>query len=385
LPAATHASSPEAIEAARSIARAICVDYRLTPEAYEKHGGEHPIIPVIVRHVAPALQAPPAGTTRVDTAAKSDWDSLSATEKAVVSAWNYFQSPNSYSKTEKAFVFTLLDEAHDVIRAGAAEPDDGWRDMANAPRDGRKVDLWVRPHDAEANGNPGRIPDAWYQDGRWMRYVPGTDRPVPVDECGVPTHWRLPPAAPGSVKTPTAARSSEHAERSSSNEIRSDRVDAHREFVRRAAVHHAGDRSYLNGVRGGFFDAAHLVDICRKEIEEAGRPSKAKTAQVELLQRVGDTIWGLKDLLRSPALRPRAKGAAMPDVLTKTRRRVLEGLSEQPRLIVGTDLTAAAWLAKNGYAVRHRLNHFSATPTGIEVAQQRPTDPASRRDGGSND
>lgn len=75
----------------------------------------------------------------------------------------------------------------------------------------------------------------------------------------------------------------------------------------------------------------------------------------------------------------------MPDVLTKTRRRVLEGLSEQPRLIVGTDLTAAAWLAKNGYAVRHRLNHFSATPTGIEVAQQRPTDPASRRDGGSND
>lgn len=40
---------------ARAIARAICVEYRLSPERYEASGGEHPIIPVIVRHVAPAL------------------------------------------------------------------------------------------------------------------------------------------------------------------------------------------------------------------------------------------------------------------------------------------------------------------------------------------
>lgn len=42
-------------EQARAIARAICVEYRLSPERYEASGGEHPLIPVIVRHVAPAL------------------------------------------------------------------------------------------------------------------------------------------------------------------------------------------------------------------------------------------------------------------------------------------------------------------------------------------
>ncbi|BCB21982.1 hypothetical protein [Bosea sp. ANAM02] len=299
MPATTPLPTAEAIERARTIARAICVEYRLSPEAYDRHGGEHPIIPVIVRHVAPAL-CPTTLADQVDTAAKRSWDSLSAFEKAVVSAWNYFQSPNSYSKAEKAFVFTLLDEAHDEIRAGTTQADDGWLDIAGAPLDGRKVDLWVRPYDAEANGNPGRIADAWYQDGRWMRHVPGVDRPVAVDDCGVPTHWRAPPAAPGGAKSATIVRPSEEAERATTNEIKSDRVDAHREFVRRAAAHHAGDRSYLNGVRGGFFDAAHLVDICRAEIESTGRPSKARTAQVELLQRVGDTIWGLKNVLPEP-------------------------------------------------------------------------------------
>lgn len=44
-----------------------------------------------------------------------DWDSLSALEKAVRSAWNYFQSPNSYSEDERKFVFELLDEAHGTI------------------------------------------------------------------------------------------------------------------------------------------------------------------------------------------------------------------------------------------------------------------------------
>lgn len=47
---------PPPVEAqARAIARAICADYGLNPQEYERHGGEHPIIRVIVRHVAPAL------------------------------------------------------------------------------------------------------------------------------------------------------------------------------------------------------------------------------------------------------------------------------------------------------------------------------------------
>lgn len=49
---------------AREIARAICVEYRLSPERYERSGGEHPIIDVIVRHVAPALTASPAAAMR---------------------------------------------------------------------------------------------------------------------------------------------------------------------------------------------------------------------------------------------------------------------------------------------------------------------------------
>lgn len=44
------------IEQARAIARAICVEYRLSPELYEASGGEHPLIPVIVHHVAPVLE-----------------------------------------------------------------------------------------------------------------------------------------------------------------------------------------------------------------------------------------------------------------------------------------------------------------------------------------
>ena len=42
-------------EQARAIARAICVEYRLSPERYEASGGEHPIIHVIVKHVASVL------------------------------------------------------------------------------------------------------------------------------------------------------------------------------------------------------------------------------------------------------------------------------------------------------------------------------------------
>ncbi len=44
--------------------------------------------------------------------APGSWDSLSPLQQAVVYAWNYMQSPTSYSESEKGFVFELLDAAH---------------------------------------------------------------------------------------------------------------------------------------------------------------------------------------------------------------------------------------------------------------------------------
>lgn len=79
-----------------------------------------------------------------------------------------------------------------------------------------------------------------------------------------------------------------------------DRVDAHCDFVRRCAEGRADSPQYLEGMRSWFFDAAHLVDIWRKEIEEAGRPSKAKAEKIALLQQIGDAVWAMRDLLPSP-------------------------------------------------------------------------------------
>jgi len=50
--------------------------------------------------------------------------------------------------------------------------------------------------------------------------------------------------------------------------------------------------------------------------------------------------------------------------LTNARLRVLSRLSDKPTLLIGADLTTSAWLVMKGYAVRHRLNHFSITEAG---------------------
>ncbi|AOG02861.1 hypothetical protein [Bosea sp. RAC05] len=51
--------------------------------------------------------------------APGSWDGLSPLQQAVVSAWNFMQSPTSYSEIEKRFVFELLDAAHkDVYGRG---------------------------------------------------------------------------------------------------------------------------------------------------------------------------------------------------------------------------------------------------------------------------
>ncbi|TPK42264.1 MULTISPECIES: hypothetical protein [unclassified Mesorhizobium] len=72
--------------------------------------------------------------------------------------------------------------------AGELAVKDGWRTMDSAPKDGTRVDLWVRPWDAFANGNPARITDAWFEDGEWKRRLAG-GWPHNVSRCGEPTHW----------------------------------------------------------------------------------------------------------------------------------------------------------------------------------------------------
>lgn len=54
----------------------------------------------------------------------------------------------------------------------------------------------------------------------------------------------------------------------------------------------------------------------------------------------------------------------MREKLTKARRAALNRLADHPVLLIGTELTAAAWLVMKGFAVRHRLNHFTITEAG---------------------
>lgn len=76
------------------------------------------------------------------------------------------------------------------------------------------------------------------------------------------------------------------------------RVDRHTDFVKRCAAGHAADRSYIIGMRSGFFGAAHLVDTMRAEVaSKPGRRTKAQQADIALLEQVGDSIWAMKDLL----------------------------------------------------------------------------------------
>lgn len=60
----------------------------------------------------------------------------------------------------------------------------------------------------------------------------------------------------------------------------------------------------------------------------------------------------------------------MTEKLSPSRKKALSRLSEEPTLLVGTELTAAAWLVMKGYAVRHRLNHYSLTPAGRRALEE---------------
>ena len=59
-----------------------------------------------------------------------------------------------------------------------------WRDIASAPRDGSKVDLWSRSHYGDA-----RIPDAWFVGNEWF-VLNGTGTPESIAHHHVVTHWK---------------------------------------------------------------------------------------------------------------------------------------------------------------------------------------------------
>ena len=89
--------------------------------------------------------------------------------------------------------FIQVDKWRTALAEYEAEPK-GWRTMDSVPKDGAKVDLWVRPWDAFANGNAGRVPGAWYEDGEWWRWVWTSRRAI--KDAGEPTHWRPLPLPP---------------------------------------------------------------------------------------------------------------------------------------------------------------------------------------------
>lgn len=100
-------------------------------------------------------------------------------------------------------IFAALLRAHIAAHpAGqsAGQAADGWFPIETAPKDGTRIDLWVVPHDAFANGNADRLEARWMERVGWVRIGGGY-----VSECGEPTHWRPRPSAPGKP-TPDSTR-----------------------------------------------------------------------------------------------------------------------------------------------------------------------------------
>jgi hypothetical protein len=74
--------------------------------------------------------------------------------------------------------------------------DNRWRPIAEAPKDGTKVDLWmeISPR-SDGWGDSYRVTDAWWSESkkRWM-YSQGNETFTLFHEYAI--HWRFPPAPP---------------------------------------------------------------------------------------------------------------------------------------------------------------------------------------------
>jgi hypothetical protein len=87
-----------------------------------------------------------------------------------------------------------------------AEGPGGWRPIESAPKDGRRLDLWVPRHPETATSR--RVPDCRWGRPRWDRRLgpgePAADYATWCDALGhggyEPTHWMPPPAPPSSAK-----------------------------------------------------------------------------------------------------------------------------------------------------------------------------------------
>jgi hypothetical protein len=70
-----------------------------------------------------------------------------------------------------------------------------WRDISTAPKDGTRVDIWLKPHDAMASG--------YFKDGDWWFRGNSGKGDVEASYYWEVTHWMPRPAAPGSAPVPS--------------------------------------------------------------------------------------------------------------------------------------------------------------------------------------
>ena len=85
----------------------------------------------------------------------------------------------------------------------ASIDDEAWRDIATAPKDGQRVDLWATYSNSSGASRGERYPSSKWYAGRWTDcYGNQLEWDHPADEEGVTerrqvTHWRPLPAPPG--------------------------------------------------------------------------------------------------------------------------------------------------------------------------------------------
>ncbi len=72
-----------------------------------------------------------------------------------------------------------------------------WQPIETAPKDGTRVDLWVRDHYCTfTDSSHGRVANARFENGKWHDPHMEWGNGGPLGMCARPTHWMPIPAAP---------------------------------------------------------------------------------------------------------------------------------------------------------------------------------------------